>query len=80
MAIMSIPSEFTKLKVIHKDGRGDTNSETFNLNLSINDFQDSVTAAAFDSWARGFVNLTNDTYEDCTITEMRIIEKIANPD
>lgn len=80
MAIMSLPSEFTKLKVKHVSATQVDSNEVFNLNIPASSFRDSDTAIAFDAWARSFVNLSTDTYDDCEISEMKIIEKIANPD
>lgn len=66
----------SKLTVKHKDSSGKNNTEIFNTTLNVD--LSSDTAVAVDSWARGFVSLTSDTYEDAVITSTESInDKIA---
>lgn len=66
----------SKLTVKHKDSSGKNNTEIFNTTLNVD--LSSDTAIAVDSWARGFVSLTSDTYEDVVISSTQSInEKIA---
>ena len=66
----------SKLTVKHKDSNGKNNTEIFNTTLNVD--LSSDTAIAVDSWARGFVSLTSDTYEDVVISSTQSInEKIA---
>lgn len=67
-----------KLKISHKDGNSKTNSETFNTTLTSD--IDSDTALAVDNWARSFVALSNDTYEDTEITSTQSINEILAGD
>lgn len=65
-----------KLVVKHKDssGSGKTNTENFYTTLNVG--LSSDTAVAVDSWARGFVSLTSDTYEDVVISSTQSINEI----
>lgn len=66
-----------KLTVLHKDPTGlKTNSEQFKFALSISEIN-SDTAVALDTWARGFVALSKDTYSDCELKTTKCIESIA---
>ena len=73
--IGSAKKESNNFTVYHKDVFGtNTNSERFNFALKIDEIS-SDTAVALDSFARGFVNLTKDTYDDSKIfTSRNLIE------
>ena len=64
----------SKLKIMHKDTNGKTNSETFNttLNASI----DSDTAIAVYNWAAAYCNLSTDSYDDVEISTTQSINEI----
>lgn len=63
-----------KLKVLHESAKGKSNSELFYTTLNAN--VESDTAVAINTWARNFVALTTDTYEDTQITETVSINEI----
>lgn len=64
-----------KLKVMHVDATGKkTNSELFTTSLSVN--MSKLVATEVDTWARGFVGLTTDTYTDSEISETSSINEI----
>lgn len=66
----------SKLTVKHVNANNKQNTEVFNTTLSTD--ISSETAIAVDTWARQFVYLTTDTYNDSTITStLSINEKIA---
>lgn len=66
----------SKLTVKHVDSNNKQNTEVFNTTLDVD--MSSETALAIDAWARQFVNLTTDTYNDTVITStLSINEKIA---
>ena len=64
----------SKLKIMHKDANGKTNSETFNTTLNTNIGSD--TAVAINTWALAYCNLSTDTYDDTEITSTQSINEI----
>lgn len=64
----------SKLTVKHKDSSGKNNTENFYTTLNAD--LSSDTAVAVDSWARGFVSLTSDTYDDVVISSSQSINEI----
>ncbi len=72
--IGSAKKESNSFTVYHIDATGSKNNERFNFALKIDEIS-SDTAVALDSFARGFVNLTKDTYDDSQIfTSRNLIE------
>lgn len=54
------------------------NKETFNFALDVNQvINDSDTAVALDTFARGFVALSKDSYNDCQIVTTKNLNSIA---
>lgn len=68
----------SKMVVRHKDSLGKNNSETFNTTLTVDSVSDTAVAAAVDTWARSFVALSKDTYDDVSITESVSINEILS--
>lgn len=67
----------SKLTVRHVDNLGKKNTEIFTCDpAKINANISSDTAVAIDTWARGFVALSNDTYSDSEITQIQSINEI----
>lgn len=66
-----------QLKIQHTDNLGGINSENFNLNLTAEQIQDTVTATAVYNWAIGYCGLTYDTYKDCEITITKDVDSLA---
>lgn len=63
--------------IYHKNALGQTNSESFNFALTIEQCYDSDTATALDNFARGYCNLTTDTYNDCKIKRIVNLDSLA---
>lgn len=62
----AVPS--VKLTVYHRANDSKLSSEVFKGNPTvINSDMSSDTAVLLDTWAKGFTNLSTDTYEDTTI-------------
>ncbi len=58
-----------KLTVKHKDNLSKRSTEIFNANPNvISNSMSSDTAVALDTWAKGFVALSTDTYEDTEVS------------
>lgn len=72
--IGSAKKESNNFTVYHSDAFGNKNNERFNFALKIDEVS-SDTAVALDSFARGFVNLSKDSYDDSKIfTSRNLIE------
>ena len=68
----------TKLKVKHIDSTGKkVNTEIFNCSSAINTNISSDTAIALDTWAKGFVSLSADSYDDCEITTTQSLNELV---
>ena len=76
MWIGSPKKEANSLTVTHKSVSQASNSERFNFALEISDI-DATTAQQIDTFARAFVNLTTDTYDDTYIITAKNLETIA---
>lgn len=63
-----------KLKIMHRDSDGKNNSETFYTTLTAN--LSSDTAVAVDTWARAYVALSTDTYNDSQVIDTVSINEI----
>jgi len=67
----------SKLTIRHTDVYGNKNTEIFTCDpAKINVSIDSDTATAIDTWARAFVNLTTETYQDCDISQVQSVNEI----
>lgn len=67
----------SKLTVRHTDALGKKNTEIFNCDpTKINVNIDSDTAVVIENWARSFVALSNDTYQDSEISQNQSIAEI----
>lgn len=62
----SAKSEGNYFTIYHSDTLGNTNNERFKFTIAIEDITRD-TAVALDAFARGFVNLTKDNYEDSKV-------------
>lgn len=71
----------SKITIKHAEPvAGKINTEIFNSKLTIAEVKaNTVTAAALDSWARGYVALSKDSYGDVEISEvLSINEELQN--
>lgn len=69
----------SKLTVRHTDANGNKATEIFICDPAIINVNiDSDTATAIDSWARGFVNLTTETYQNCDISQVQSVNEILS--
>lgn len=67
----------SKLTVRHTTVTGAKNTEIFTCDPAIINVNiDSDTATAIDTWARGFVNLSTDTYQDSEIAQTQSVNEI----
>lgn len=68
-----------KLTLRHVDSLGKKNSEIFTCDpAKINANISSDTAVAIDTWARGLVALSTDTYSDSEITQTQSVNEIIS--
>lgn len=68
-----------KLTIRHVDNLGKKNTEIFTCDpAKINANISSDTATAIDTWARGFVALSTDTYSDAEITQTQSVDEIIS--
>lgn len=78
MGYMDETKKSNKMTVRHTDNIGDTGTEIFNVNFTVQELNsDTVKAAQVDTWAKGYVGLSVDTYDDSKITSTNSVERIA---
>lgn len=66
-----------KFTIMHRDALTNVNSESFNFALTVEQCYDTDTATALDNFARGYCNLTTDTYYDCKIKTVVNLDSLA---
>lgn len=78
MAEFAETQKSDKLTVKHTTNLNDSNSETFNVNFTVQDINnDSILAGGVDSFAKALTNLSTDTYDDSVIKSVNSVERIA---
>lgn len=78
MGYLDETKKSNKITIRHTSNIGDTGTEIFYANFTVQELNaDTVKAAQVDTWAKGYVNLSLDSYDDSKITSTNSVERIA---